>query len=403
MPTKILGNPIVQALELICGKPSLFTVQEQALNWLTFFSSTISLLVGIIDILLKIPAFWALMGFAVCLAAYVAVRFFHYISTWLMLLPFSIYFVGISAAWFISDGIHGSAPLYAVLPIFAIVVVLRGWLRIFMLVGVIAHIYLLVSIQSWYPAWVMPYPDLTTLEFDRLAAAYFVAIFALGYTSVLLHNLSERRRQTDLLLSNILPTSIAHTLTAKPTHNIAHYFENVSILFADVVNFTPMSATMTPVELVSLLNELFSDFDALVALYDVEKIKTIGDCYMIAAGAPATAANHAHLLTQIALCMQQIVRQKEYQGRSLTLRIGINSGSVVAGVIGKNKFIYDLWGDAVNTASRMESHSTSGSIQITRATYELIHESFTCIPQGAIPIKGKGPLEVWHVANAISC
>ena len=201
-------------------------------------------------------------------------------------------------------------------------------------------------------------------------------------------------------LYNILPISVAKTLQQYPERTIAHYFENVSILFADIVNFTPLSNGLTPVSLVSLLNELFSDFDGLVIKYGVEKVKTIGDCYMIAAGAPTLCTRHAHALARLALEMQQLVKDKQYQGHSLTLRIGINSGSVVAGVIGRNKFTYDLWGDAVNTASRMESHSTGGVIQVTTATYELIRDEFICQPQGQIMVKGKGEMTVWSLVGA---
>jgi guanylate cyclase len=173
----------------------------------------------------------------------------------------------------------------------------------------------------------------------------------------------------------------------------------VSILFADVVNFTPMSALMTPVELVELLNEVFSYFDTLVDKYRLEKIKTIGDCYMVAAGVPRSRSDHAHVLTHMALEVQAYFSGREFWGRQLAFRIGINSGPVVAGVIGHRKFIYDLWGDAVNTASRMESHGVGGQIQITQATYELIKNDFICEPRDLVNVKGKGEMEVWHVVG----
>ncbi len=396
-------NRLLSTIELICGKPGNFTVQDQALNWLLFFSSVISLLVSSLNLWLALSAVGPFLGFIACLAIYSAIRIYRYHARCMIYIPFAIYFAAITSAWFITDGIYGSMPLYAIIPTFTMIVVLRGWTRSLLLATVIGHLFLLIWIQHAYPAWILPYRDHLTMVLDRLATTVLVAICAVGYTGVLVYNLEDRHRQADLLLNNILPASIAETLAKKQNrYNIAHYFENVSILFADVVNFTPMSAAMTPVELVSLLNELFTDFDTLVTTYGVEKIKTIGDCYMVAAGAPHATADHAHRLAALALEMQQLIQRKRYQGHALTLRIGINSGNVVAGVIGKNKFIYDLWGDAVNTASRMESHSTSGTIQITRATYELIHERFTCLPQGTIPIKGQGAMEVWHVVSALS-
>ncbi|HEY0728441.1 MAG TPA: adenylate/guanylate cyclase domain-containing protein, partial [Pyrinomonadaceae bacterium] len=206
---------------------------------------------------------------------------------------------------------------------------------------------------------------------------------------------SERERSEALLL-NILPKDIASILKNE-SRTIADHFEGASILFADVVDFTPMSQKMSPTELIDLLNELFSHFDDLVEKYGVEKIKTIGDCYMVASGVPRPRPDHAHVLARLALEMRAFVSQRTFGAHTVSLRIGINSGSVVAGVIGRKKFIYDLWGDAVNTASRMESHGGNGIIQITRATYELIKDDFVCEPRGAVYVKGKGEMEAWQI------
>jgi guanylate cyclase len=162
-----------------------------------------------------------------------------------------------------------------------------------------------------------------------------------------------------------------------------------------------MSASMSPVQLVNLLNEVFSYFDILTERYGLEKIKTIGDCYMVASGVPRARTDHAQLLAQMALEAQAYVASHDFSGRRLAFRIGINSGPVVAGVIGHRKFAYDLWGDAVNTASRMESHGTGGIIQITEATYELIKNDFICRSAGWVDVKGKGPMSVWHVIGKL--
>lgn len=204
------------------------------------------------------------------------------------------------------------------------------------------------------------------------------------------------QKKSELLLLNILPKEIVSILKNEP-RTIADHFEGASILFADVVNFTPLSATMTPTELVELLDEVFSQFDLLVEKYGLEKIKTIGDSYMVASGVPRPNADHAQLLTSMALDIRDYVSQHEFCGHKLSFRIGLNSGPVVAGVIGKKKFTYDLWGDAVNTASRMESHGQGGAIQITRATYELVKDNFVCEPRGTVNVKGKGEMEVWFV------
>ena len=204
------------------------------------------------------------------------------------------------------------------------------------------------------------------------------------------------QERSEMLLLNILPKEISEAL--KDGHKtIAAHHDAASILFADVVAFTPLAAKMTPLDLVNLLNEVFQCFDDLVEKYDLEKIKTIGDCYMVAAGVPRARGDHATALVGLALDMQSAVAERTFAGRHLAFRIGVNSGPVVAGVIGRKKFIYDLWGDAVNVASRMESQGQSGAIQITRRTYDLIKDEFVCEPRGTTIVKGAGDLEVWHV------
>lgn len=209
--------------------------------------------------------------------------------------------------------------------------------------------------------------------------------------------LNQEQRKSERLLRNILPESIV-ALLKDGTETISDYYENVSILFADVVNFTELSKDLSPKLLVELLNDVFSSFDELVDHYKLEKIKTIGDCYMVAAGVPQSRDDHAHILAKLALDMISLVKEQKFLERyKLSFRIGINSGPVVAGVIGRKKFLYDLWGDAVNTASRMESQGSENAIQITEHTYFLIKDDFHCEFKGELPIKGKGLMRIWHV------
>jgi adenylate cyclase len=210
--------------------------------------------------------------------------------------------------------------------------------------------------------------------------------------------LRVEQAKAESLLLNILPRSIAERLKVE-TRTIADQFSSASILFADVVDFTPLSERLPATEVVALLDHLFSHFDVLAERYELEKIKTIGDCYMVAAGVPSSRPDHAQVLALMALDMQAAMRSDEIGHLGLELRVGINSGPVVAGVIGRKRFLYDLWGDAVNTASRMESHGTSGKIQITRATKELLADEFVCEPRGTIPIKGKGEIEAWYLVD----
>jgi guanylate cyclase len=212
--------------------------------------------------------------------------------------------------------------------------------------------------------------------------------------------LRAEQAKSEALLENILPGSIAERLKAA-TQTIADDFESASILFADVVDFTPLAQRLPPAEMVGFLDQLFSRFDALVERHGLEKIKTIGDCYMAAAGVPDPRPDHARQTALLALEMRDAVATWAIAGQAgLELRIGINSGPVVAGVIGTKRFLYDLWGDAVNTASRMESHGTPGEIQITRATYELVKDDFDCRPRGTIQIKGKGEMETWYLIGS---
>jgi len=207
----------------------------------------------------------------------------------------------------------------------------------------------------------------------------------------------DAQERADTLLLNILPRSIADKLKAEP-RTIADAFTSASILFADVADFTPMAERLSPVRVVEMLDQLFGHFDDLADRYQVEKIKTLGDCYMAAAGIPEPRTDHARTLALMALDMLDAVRANGAMGSlGFELRIGINSGPVVAGVIGRKRFLYDLWGDAVNTAGRMQTESTPGRIQITRETYELLKDGFVCEPRGTVQVRGKGEMETWFL------
>ena len=206
----------------------------------------------------------------------------------------------------------------------------------------------------------------------------------------------EQERSESLLL-NVLPKEVAERLK-EGNQVIADYYDSASILFADLVGFTPLTAELTPREMVEVLNEVYSRFDSLVEELGVEKIRTIGDNYMVAAGLPRPRKDHAQALARLALAMNAYLASRPaVGGRRLSFRIGINSGAVIAGVIGARKFHYDVWGDSVNIASRMESQGTPGKIQVARGTYELIKEEFLCEPHGWIEVKGKGSMEIWFL------
>jgi adenylate cyclase len=206
------------------------------------------------------------------------------------------------------------------------------------------------------------------------------------------------QKQSDDLLHNILPDEIAVRLKGNSSM-VADSFESASVLFADVVDFTPMSAGMSAADLVTLLNRIFTTFDAFVEELGLEKIKTVGDEYMVASGVPVPRRDHAEAVADLALRLRDHVATNEFEGRRIRLRIGINSGQVVAGIIGTHKFAYDLWGDVVNTASRMQSEGVPGSIQISRSTFSLVEDRFVCERRGRIPIKGKGEMDTFILVS----
>jgi len=224
--------------------------------------------------------------------------------------------------------------------------------------------------------------------------AFVLLQYFVGQRDEAMALLNVEKEKSERLLLNILPEEIAERLKVANTM-IADHYESASVLFADIVDFTPMSARMSPQELVGLLNDVFTTFDGFVAELGLEKIKTVGDAYMVASGVPGARPDHADAIAELALRIRDHVAANQFDGHEITLRIGINSGPVVAGIIGTDKFAYDLWGDAVNTASRMESAGVAGSIQLTPATYELIRDTFVCEPRGVVSVKGKGDMDTY--------
>ena len=211
--------------------------------------------------------------------------------------------------------------------------------------------------------------------------------------------LRKERNKTENLLLNLLPEPIAERLKEEPGV-IADKFEKATILFADLVNFTQISTTMPATKLVYLLNEIFSTFDELTEKHGLEKIKTIGDAYMVAGGIPIARPDHAEASAEMALDMLVAIDELNVKLEgTFDLRIGINSGPVVAGVIGTKKFIYDLWGNAVNTASRMESHGVPGRIQVSFYTYELLRDKYEFEERGLIDIKGQGEMRTYFLTG----
>jgi adenylate cyclase len=226
-------------------------------------------------------------------------------------------------------------------------------------------------------------------------------------TKKLYDRVVAEQKLSERLLLNVLPHSIAERLKGRPevtvdnfTEVIADSYAEVTVLFADIVEFTKFSVGVSPEVLVGVLNDIFTRFDSIADKRGLEKIKTIGDAYMAAAGLPVPVADHASRAAHMALDMIEAVEGfNEHSPYKLKVRIGIDTGAVVAGVIGKRKFLYDLWGDVVNTASRMESHGVAGQIQVTDSTRQRLSEPFRFERRGPIDVKGKGEMHTWFLTG----
>ena len=216
-----------------------------------------------------------------------------------------------------------------------------------------------------------------------------------------LEKLQAEQEKSEKLLLNILPRAIAERLK-QGNSTIADSFAEVTVLFADIVGFTKLAVQLDPTELVNLLNEVFSVFDRLADLHGLEKIKTIGDAYMVVGGLPTPEPNHAKAIAEMALDMQAAVSKvKTKTGETFSIRIGIHTGPVVAGVIGQKKFTYDLWGDTVNIASRMESHGVAGRSQVTKTTFELLRDFYQFQERGTIFVKDIGEMTTYLLLGKI--
>lgn len=222
----------------------------------------------------------------------------------------------------------------------------------------------------------------------------------LRYSFVTQDQLEIEKNKTQNLLASILPLSITNRLIKTDGLSaedfIAENYTSATVLFADIVGFTKMSIHMTPDEVIKMLNKIFSRFDALAHKYDVEKIKTIGDAYMAVAGVPAYREDHTDVMAKMAI---EMLREIKEVSPELDLRIGLHTGPLVAGVVGTTKFAYDLWGDTVNTASRMESHSVPGKIHVSDEMKLILGEKYTLESRGIMEIKGKGPMQTWFLVG----
>jgi adenylate cyclase len=264
-------------------------------------------------------------------------------------------------------------------------------------IGLVLHLYVWFS----YPperAFIPPNPRvLNDLYTQSAITAFGLIAVTVWYAFRLVEN---AKGETDRLLRNILPEKIVERLKTKPDTLIADTFDSASILFSDISGFVPLARSLGAAKVVDLLNTIVREFDALAAKHGVEKIKTIGDAYMAAAGIPEPAADHTERVARLGLDMLAFIEKlRRETGIDIAIRIGIASGPVMAGVIGTNKFSYDVWGDTVNLASRLENRSVPGRILICPACRQRLEHAFTFESRGAIEIKGVGMQETFFVTG----
>ncbi|GAB4277506.1 MAG: hypothetical protein Fur0025_03490 [Oscillatoriaceae cyanobacterium] len=305
-------------------------------------------------------------------------------------LPRAIYRQGLNSLRYLIVSILGVGILF--IPLSLLLLEKMVLQRLSSLCGGVRHITSLINLSERVPV-------LGEDELSTLAVSINTMLAALESKA---HECALERQKADRLLLNILPEQIADRLKQEE-QTIADSFAEVTVLFADIVGFTQFCTQIPPTELVALLNEIFSRFDLLAEKYDLEKIKTIGDAYMIVSGIPIPRPDHTEAMADMALEMQRTIGQFNAEtGSSFQLRIGIHTGPVVAGVIGIKKFIYDLWGDTVNIASRMESHGLPGCIQVTEATYQQLKHKYLFEKRGTIHVKGKGEMTVYLLQSLIT-
>jgi class 3 adenylate cyclase len=259
---------------------------------------------------------------------------------------------------------------------------------------------LTVTISAWVvTAWLLRPSDVWVHVAFSLALALPVSVLARGLLFRAFRHNEKLRQQSERLLLNILPELVAERLKRYNEPVIADEFTEVTVLFADIVGFTPLAANMSPREVVMLLNRVFSALDQLADHYGLEKIKTIGDAYMAVGGLPEPRSDHAEAVAEMALQIRDTLKQIVPESQQVHMRVGIHTGPVIAGVIGIRKFSYDLWGDTVNTASRMEAHGLPERIQVSAQAYARLREHYRFEERGQISIKGKGEMQTYFLVG----
>ena len=375
------------------------------LNALTTFSGLISLTYFAIEIPYYPITLWLMVCLCVISAAFFSVLWLNYQSRFLAArLLFNLAGIAHIGLHILALGNEVNAQFFLLLVIMTAFFIYPQSEKKYQyaIIELSVFVFIFSEIYFYFPNQpLLEVPDSLLILF-KLSFNLGTLLFLIGFSYYISSHyeqaerlLALEKKYSDTLLHNILPKSIVKRLKQDPVI-IADRFDATTILFADIVGFTKLSAKTSPDHLVNLLNQMFSIFDNLSEQYGLEKIKTIGDAYMVAGGLPIANTNHAQAIANLALDMRtQLIEFNQQQQQEFAIRIGIHTGTVIAGVIGIKKFVYDIWGDAVNIASRMESHGIPGEIQVSEATYEILKDQYLFEERGMIEIKGKGQMCVY--------
>ena len=372
----------------------------------TWIGAATSVSFGIFQLTVGGPVWWLGMLNLLIGAIYLAIPLLYRFGE--LIAPLTFFVFAYFSVGFICYSIGtGSGLQFYYLVSATLVVLIFGIERIalastivaFGVAAVIALEFLVPNDRGLGPSWTL------TVGFVSSAISSAVIVVATVWYALREIDRAEKAMESEYqrsesLLANILPASIASRLKDPMRNIIADKYDDASILFADIAGYTKRASDTTPTELVRFLDTLYTNLDSLVDRHGLEKIKTSGDSYMVVSGVPQPRKDHVQALASLALDMAEAVADlKDPQGRAVPLRIGLASGPVVAGVVGARKFFYDVWGDAVNVASRMESTDVEGRIQVPHSVYERLKDKYVLEERGEIDIKGKGPMHTWYLVG----
>ncbi|MEM7182337.1 MAG: adenylate/guanylate cyclase domain-containing protein [Spirochaetota bacterium] len=402
-----MKDKLLNGLHFLFGNPKLNPIEHRLFNTISLTNGTINVIGSFATFYLPNAQTVFLVNFTsglLFLLMYYLSRFrdMHWQLYWPFILTTVVFVLGNS----ILDGGSMGGTHYYFIPAIAIAVILAMKVR----TGVQASILVIIAtaalfgIEAFQNDWITPLNQKQRFE-DVVGNLIFVQILTSALIIILEHNLNQERKKSDNLLLNILPLQIAEELKKMDSVEPQHY-EHASVLFTDVKGFTGISEKMSVVELVKELDTMFRNFDKISKKYNIEKIKTIGDAYMAAGGIPEKNTSHPIDTILAGLEIQRFMRDMGAEEAASGLpeweiRLGIHTGTIIAGVVGEQKFAYDIWGDTVNTASRMESSGSPGKVNVSAATKELASEFFSFEPRGKIQAKNKGEIEMFFVIGLL--